>query len=50
MDFIASWYIRICELRDALARGQGLGSELIPDFLSVMYLRVCDFRKGFGKD
>ncbi len=49
MNFIAIWYIRICEFRDALAGSQMTGSTLVPDFLSVLYLRAREFHKGFGK-
>jgi hypothetical protein len=49
MDFLAIWYIRICEFRDALVRNQTTGATLIPDFLSVLYSRVCDFPREFGQ-
>jgi hypothetical protein len=50
MNFIAIWYIRLLEFREALALNQAPGSTLIPDFLSVLYLRALDFHKGFGRD
>jgi hypothetical protein len=49
MNFFASWFIRICELRDALAGGQVAGSTLVPDFLSVLYLRASEFQRRFGR-
>jgi hypothetical protein len=49
MNFIASWYVRICEIRDALAGGQVAGLTLVPDFLSVSYLRTRESHKGFDK-
>jgi hypothetical protein len=47
MNLIASWYFRICELRNALAGGEA--ATLVPDFLSVLYLRAREFHKGFAK-
>jgi hypothetical protein len=43
MDFIAIWYLRLCEFRDALTRGQALGSELIPNFLTVLCNRISGY-------
>ena len=45
MNFIAVWYIRICELRDALARGEASGATLVPNFLSALYVRALGFNK-----
>lgn len=50
MNFFASWYIRICEIRDALAGGRVAGSTLVPDFLSVLCVRAGEFQKRFRND
>ena len=47
MNLIASWSIRICELRNALAEGEV--TMLVPNFLSVSYLWTRGSRRGFDK-
>jgi Flp pilus assembly pilin Flp len=39
MNLIVIWIMRLCELRDAIARGQIAGSQLIPNFLSSLRIR-----------
>ncbi len=39
MNLIVIWIMRLCELRDAIARGQIAGSQLIPNFLSSLRVR-----------
>ncbi len=46
MDFIASWIIRLCELRDAIVQGQTTRFTLIPNFLSALQMRVREFHSN----
>lgn len=48
MNFIVGWIMRLCELRDAIARGQATGAMLIPNFISSLRARFNDERDDEG--
>ena len=49
MNYLVSWYIRVCEFRNAVTRSQATSSVSVSDIKSVLYIWAREFRKGFDQ-